>query len=639
MLIWDLETDGLLHEVTKVHCLHIIDTETDQADRYSDLEFYETLDGSPGEKVPRSGTIEEGLERLLEADQGGHNTVPYDEAVVKKLYGKTFTGRAFDTMLISQLMFGDMRERDYAAYWVKPAVLMSALGRHTLKAWGLRLGNHKDEFDPKNYGHTWATMPFTKEMDDYCAQDVLTNVELYRYLEPLTSGWESAIDLEHRTARIIADQVAYGVRFDEEAAEKLSHDLHVRKVELEEECHKAFEPFYTKDGKVKVPKKDNKRYHYTEGAAFQPVKLNLFNPGSRQHIANRLQAKYGWAPTEFTPTGVPKIDEDILGSLPYAPAKLFAEFMTVQKRIGQVMGGNKAWAKYVHNGRIHGQVRTLGTVTGRMSHDSPNLAQVPASYSPYGHECRSLFRADEGKALVGCDADALELRILAHFLGKYDGGDYVDVVLNGSKEEGTDIHTRNQKAIGLEQRDTAKTWFYGKIYGAGSFKLGTIVMSEWSEEKLSRFYEMYPPGQGRERRIAKLGRDSSEKIMKAIPAYASLNTEVVARAGRGFLRGLDKRRLPAGAPHSALNRICQSAGAVIMKRALVIAVDDWAGAGLEVQPILNIHDEFQVLCDPEHAEQVGKIAAEAIRKAGEYYNLRCPLAGDYDIGENWSQTH
>lgn len=639
MLIWDLETDGLLAEVSKVHCLHIVDVETGKADRYSDHARYETLDGSEGEVVPRSGTIEEGLERLYDAEQGGHNTVPYDEAVVKKLYGREFTGRAFDTMLVSQLMFGDIRDRDTRGQWVKPAAMMSALGRHTLKAWGLRLGNHKEEFDPKNYGHTWSTMPFTKEMDDYCAQDVATNVDLYKYLVWQTEGWEDAIELEYRTARIIANQVAHGVRFDVEAAEKLSHDLHVRKVELEEECHTAFEPFYLKDGKVKVPKKDNKRYHYTEGAPYQPIKHTLFNPGSRQHIAGRLQAVYGWTPTEFTPTGIAKIDEDILGSLPYAPAKLFAEFMTVQKRIGQVMGGNKAWSKYVHNGRIHGQVRTLGTVTGRMSHDSPNLAQVPAGYSPYGTECRSLFQADEGKALVGCDADALELRILAHFLGKYDGGDYVDVVLNGSKEDGTDIHTRNQQAIGLEKRDTAKTWFYGKIYGAGSMKLGAIVMSEWPEEKLARFYEMYEPGQRRDRRIAKLGRDSSEKIMKAIPAYAALNTEVTARAGRGFLLGLDKRKLPAGAAHAALNRICQSAGAVVMKRALVIAVDDWKAAGLEVQPILNIHDEFQVLCDPDKADEVGKIAADAIRKAGEFYKLRCPLAGDYDVGTNWSQTH
>ncbi len=302
--------------------------------------------------------------------------------------------------------------------------------------------------------------------------------------------------------------------------------------------------------------------------------------------------------------------------------------------------GKQAWLKVVKkDGRIYGRVDQLGTGTGRMSHFGPNLAQVPKCGKPYGAECRALFIADPDRVIVGCDADALELRILAHFLARYDGGAYVATVLEGSKENGTDMHSRNRIAVGLDQRETAKTWFYAFIYGAGDFKLGTIVLSEWGADKLAKFYKAYPPGNKRRSKIAAIGKRSRASLLSSIPAFGKLVDGVHKASGRGYLRGIDGRKVPVRSKHSALNFLCQGAGALVMKRALIIMFDHYHAEGLDVLPLLNVHDEVQLSCKPEEAENVGRIAAQSIREAGEAFSLRCPLAGDYDIGATWAETH
>jgi len=274
-----------------------------------------------------------------------------------------------------------------------------------------------------------------------------------------------------------------------------------------------------------------------------------------------------------------------------------------------------------------------------MAHFSPNLGQVPANHKPYGERCRSLFIADEGRVIVGCDADALELRVLAHFLARFDGGAYVRTVLEGSKADGTDMHSRNRDAVGLTKRDTAKTWFYAFIYGAADFKLGTIVMSEWDEAKLLKFYTAYSPGQTRRSKITLIGKRSRARLVSQIPAFGKLVEKVQKAAARGHLKGLDGRILPIRAMHAALNTLCQSAGAVIMKLALVLMFDEFDKQGLDVIPLLNVHDEVQLSVLEEEAHRVGEIASNSITLAGEQFGFRCPLGGDYDIGNNWSQTH
>jgi DNA polymerase I-like protein with 3'-5' exonuclease and polymerase domains len=274
-----------------------------------------------------------------------------------------------------------------------------------------------------------------------------------------------------------------------------------------------------------------------------------------------------------------------------------------------------------------------------MSHFGPNLSAVPKNAKPYGKQCRSLFIADEGRVLLGMDADALELRVLAHFLARFDGGRYVTVVLEGNSADGTDMHSRNQRAIMLRLRDSAKTFFYAWLYGSGNFNLGTIVLADWTAEKLAKFYKAFPPGERRRRKIAMLGKRGRERMVAGIPGIQRLLDAVQGAAERGFILGLDKRRIPIRSMHSALNFLCQGAGALLMKRSLIIAFEGFREAAIDVLPLLNVHDEFQLSVTKEDADEAGRIAAESVTKAGEYYGFRCPLAGNYDIGANWSQTH
>ena len=654
MRVFDIETNGLLDTVSKVHCINAVDRRTGREYRFTDHEYYQDVDGNQTEvKCPRQGSIRQGLRWLQEGEgSGGHNIIGYDIPVMEKVYPDFTLDHVdqFDSMVLGKLAVPDLKSHDFAA--LRKGKFHECddfrAGSQKLKHWAMRVGKHlKTDFDPKDYGHTWETMPFTQEMDDYCMNDVRANVDVIEWMEEKLAPCPFAVELETEVAKIIKLQERVGIRYDSEASDKLAAELYGRLHELENEARQQFEPFYLRGGKVKKFKRDMKRKTeggwlewISEGAEAQPIELTLFNPGSRRHIANRLTWKYDWEPTEFTDGGLPKIDEDVLAALPFEEAKIFAEYMLVQKRLSQLAEGKQAWIKAVkEDGRIYGRVDQLGTGTGRMSHFGPNLAQVPKNAKPYGVQCRSLFIADDGRVIVGCDADALELCILAHFLARFDGGEYVRTVLEGDKAQGTDMHTRNRIAVGLALRETAKTWFYAFIYGAGDFKLGTIVMSEWDVEKLQKFYAQFPPGRKRRAALARLGKRSRDRLESSIPAFGKLVKAVRKAAKRGWIKGLDGRRIPIRALHSALNFLCQGAGAIVMKKALVIMFDEFKEAGLDVLPLLNVHDEVQLSCLPEEAENVGRIASRAISAGGEAFGLRCPITGSYDVGTSWAETH
>lgn len=653
MLVFDIESDGLLNTISKLHCINAIDRATGREYRFTDHEYYQNVDGSTSDvKCPRDGDISDGLRALQEAEViGGHHIIGYDLPAIQIVYPEIpIQTQSVDSMVYAQIVHPDLKDKDWSMIrkGKLPQDFKKHAGSNKLLHWGIRLGGEaKSDFKPSDYGHTWATMPFIQDMDEYCMQDVRANVTLFEHLESKETD-PRCVDLEMRVAEIITWQERTGVRFDVDAAKELARDLYARQIELREEARQVFPPFYLKDGKPKTFKKAMKRKSkagewkewISAGAEHQPVKLVEFNPGSSQHIERSLRRKYNWEPTEFTDTGLAKIDEEILDALPYPEAKKIATYKMVTKRLSQLCEGKQAWMKKVKkDGRIYGRVNQLGTVTGRMSHFGPNLAQVPKVGKPYGSECRALFVSDTDRTIVGCDADALELRVLAHFMARFDGGAYIETVLNGSKEDGTDMHTRNQLAIGLDSRDVAKTYFYAMLYGSGNFNLGTIVMTDWSEEKLTRFYEKFPPGRKRQSKIAAIGKRSREKLMTGLPALARLVDKVGQAAKRGYLKGLDGRRIPVRSAHAALNALCQSAGAVIMKQALVLMFESFERNNLDVLPLLNIHDEVQLSTTRKEAQDVGRIAARSIREAGEHFNFRCPLAGDYEVGGSWRDTH
>jgi len=669
MKIWDIESDGLLpgqtdpeNVITRLHCINGIDTDTEVEFRFSDHEFYQDLDGNPTKVLcPRDGDIADALD-WLDGDVGGHNIIGYDIPAVELLYPDWTapTGRRFDSSIVGKCIYPNLEDKDWNNKRKGKLPQDFYAGGNSLKQWAQRAGGvQKTDFNPKDYGHTWKTMPFTQEMDEYCMSDVRSNVDVIKMQMGANSFVPAACDLELAVAEIIKWQERVGIKFDEKAGEEFTKELYIKLNKLEVIARDAFAPFWLKNGKEKSVVKPHRRFKLDDRgtvtrkvkgevqrgwwcetvADHQPVKLVEFNPGSRAHIANRMKWKYKWEPVDFTPTGLPEINEEILGALPFEETKTITKYMTVQKRLSQLAEGKQAWLKVVKNdGRIYGRVDQLGCGTARMSHFGPNLAQVPKSGSPYGTQCRALFVADTDRVIVGCDADALELRILAHFLARFDGGAYVATVLDGNKADGTDMHTRNRIAIGLEKRDTAKTWFYAFIYGSGDFNLGTIVLSEWGAERLSKFYGAFA-GQTRRSKITAIGRKSRAKLLSSLPAFAKLVDTVQYAARRGYIRGLDKRQIPVRSKHSVLNFLCQGAGALVMKKALVLMFAEFKRLKMDVLPLLNIHDEVQLSTLPEESHDAGKIAARSIKEAGEFYELRCPLAGDYDIGKNWAETH
>jgi DNA polymerase I-like protein with 3'-5' exonuclease and polymerase domains len=333
------------------------------------------------------------------------------------------------------------------------------------------------------------------------------------------------------------------------------------------------------------------------------------------HIAGRLKELYDWKPKEFTPNGSAKVDEVTLGELDYPEAKLLTEYLTITKRLGQLADGPQAWLQKVESdGKIHGYINSLGTVSGRASHSFPNLGQVVAVNKPYGRECRELFSAEPGYKLCGADLSGLELRVLSHFLAQFDDGQYRDTVLSA------DVHEANRIAAGLPDRAAAKRFIYCLIFGGGNSKLGETVGGTPED-----------------------GAALKAKFFKANPAFKTLVDRVKNFAEKNkYLPGLDDRHLTVRSSHSALNLLIQSAGALIAKRALVIFKQLLKDNGLEdkVKLVLWIHDEFQIQFREDLDEDtIGKYAIQSFKEAGEHYNFKCPITGEFSIGGNWAETH
>ena len=457
-LVFDIETDGLLVDASKVHCIwcHCLETG-------------ETHDFKPGEIVA-------GLEFLKSATTLiGHNIIGFDIPCIKKLYPKWVpkATAVVDTMVLAQLLFPDIKNADYVNI-IKGKMPGRCSGSHSLEAWGYRIGEYKGEF-----GKTTDWKEWTPEMHKYCGQDVLVNSKLYTFLMSKNPSQES-IDLEMAVAVILSRQVAFGVGFDMEAAQRLHSELLGKLDTLGNSLSESFPGLWKPATKTFIPKRDNAKLGYIAGAECTKIEWVPFNPGSSEHVSYFLIRNCGWKPTEFTEKAkapawlayymqqagidcarTPTVNDEILAELTHPDAAPLAEYMLIQKRLSQLADGKSAWLKMVNpqTFRIHGSVMSCGAVTRRMRHFGPNLAQVPNCSAPYGPECRTLFTVYGNHLMVGCDASGLELRCLAHFMAPYDGGEYVDVVLFGNSAEGTDVHSRNAKALGIS-RNLAKRFIY-----------------------------------------------------------------------------------------------------------------------------------------------------------------------------------
>jgi DNA polymerase I-like protein with 3'-5' exonuclease and polymerase domains len=422
----------------------------------------------------------------------------------------------------------------------------------------------------------------------------------------------------------MSKQEQFGFPFNEKAAFALVNTLKAERSEIDEQLQDVFPPVV----ESRISPKTGRQLK---------DKVTVFNPASRQQTAERLRALYPEITFASTDKGNPQVDDDVLEALGnrYPEAKLLARYQLLNKRIGQIADGKEALLNHCQvykDGRIHGEVVTNACVSGRCSHKRPNMSQVPAVGAPYGSECRALFTAPEGWKLVGTDASALELRALGAWLAHFDGGEYARLV----STEGFDIHSYNAKLFGIwdgegeiekSQRNLSKSCIFAVCYGAGARKVGSLFYSASSEHKM----------------MVK-GKEVIDTFYKRLPAIKKLKDKIGERVStRGYLIGVDGRRLQIRSAHSALNQLLQSTGAVLMKKATCILYDNLKQRGLMHDRDYGFcgfyHDEWQIAVKPEYVETLQELSIKAIEKSGQYFNLLCPFTGESRVGQNWLETH
>ena len=586
-LIFDLEADGLDPTQIWVVCAHKLGSPTEPF-VFKDADMFQEYVDSVDEVI-------------------GHNIIGYDVPVLERLWGIDFSGKKItDTLVMSRLS--------------EP----SKLGGHGLKKWGEYLNFPKGDHDD------WTRL--TPEMITYCKQDVKVTTAVYKMLvtEDLKGFSDECVELEHQVATIIHKQQTNGWLINEKKANVLHAELCERKQELVDKVLETFKPLPTfiKLNVLKNPMlndgRPSKAYakqmargaHFNDEGVWGCIEYPEFNLASRQQIVRYLE-HFGWTPTKFTDKGNAIVDESVLKGITNIPeCVLIAEYFLISKREAML---RNILGKVGTDTRIHGYVNTNGAVTGRMTHSDPNMAQIPAAKQDdngeliwgieggYGADFRNIFQAKEGYVIVGCDASGLELRMLAHYM---DDEGYTNEILHG------DIHTANQVAAGLQSRNQAKTFIYAFLYGAGDAKVGSIV-----------------GGKSRD------GKNLKTKFLNNTPSLRNLRERVGKAAKRGYIKGLDSRKIWVRSEHAALNTLLQGAGAIVMKKALTILDERATMAGLDYNFVGNIHDEYQTEVLKEHADKFGVLAVEAIVDAGVEYEMRCPLDGEYKVGLTWAETH
>ena len=633
MLMFDIETNGLLKEVNVLHCMCIYDTETDTMHRFDPTKVADGVAMLQNE-ITSGGKI------------CGHNIINYDIPALEKLYPETFhisyaqQEQVVDTLVLARLIYSNIETIDLG--FMKSGKLPKPLYKsHKLMAWGYRLGVLKGTYGEQE--DAWAV--YNPEMLDYNEQDVWVTKALYDKLmaKPYAS---KAIQLEHEVAWLMSKQERNGFKFDIKGAERLAQELEEKQSVISATLLSKIPEI---PDKIFIPKRDNKRLGYKAGVPIQRYKT--FNPNSRSQIEYVFRKMYNYNPSNLDLYDIPdmdenpklenyrlKMDDETLNYIkgdPECPndlkeiAGLIQESLMLKKRIGQIATGSNAWIDaYDHDdGCIHGRVVPNGAVSGRATHSSPNVAQVPHVGSPYGAECRALWNSGDWYQ-AGIDACGLELRCLAHFMSPYDGGAYAHTILNG------DIHTMNQKAAGLPERNQAKTFIYAFLYGAGDSKIGKIIGGDSAE-----------------------GKQIKRKFLKATPAIKKLRDAVqnaivetdrgkIVRWKRHYLKGLDGRLLSVRSPHSALNLLLQSAGALICKKWIVETERGLIQRGLkhgwdgDFAYMAWVHDEIQVACrTKEIADIVVEEAQLAMRRAQGYFCFRMQLDTEGKIGKNWCDCH
>ena len=491
-----------------------------------------------------------------------HNGISFDAPVLNRLTGSNIQLNQIRDTLLESYLYNPVRD-----------------GGHSLSAWGERLGYNKGDFNEFE--------EYNEDMLEYCKRDTeLTRRVALKLQEEGKDFSKESYNLERKVRAFIDQQEENGFAFNIDKAIGLLAELTDEQDELERKSLEIFEP-------TKVELKTKTKYI-------------PFNIASRKQIAERLMER-GWKPKLKTEKDNIIINEAVLSKIKMPEAEMFNRYFLLQKRTGLL----KSWIKEcTDSDRVHGKVMTLRTITGRMAHAVPNMAQVPAVYSPYGRECRSLWTVDDESKyrLVGVDASGLELRCLAHYM---KDAAFTNEVISG------DVHTANQHAAGLKTRDQAKTFIYAFLYGAGPVKIGKIV------------------GKG-----AAAGQSLIKKFLSNLPALKKLRENVQERVNKHkTIQGLDGRLLQIRSEHSALNTLLQGAGAIICKQWLVHIMERVHSYKMDVKLVASIHDEYQFEVALPDVDRFCRITKEAMKQTQRTLSVQCDLDCDYKVGKTWAETH
>lgn len=725
---FDIEGDGLIkavpsrgiREVTKVFCIWVTNLDTEEDEYYgppvpkdakhpiTGEDLWTPLLGTP------TGTVEDGINRISKADLAiAHNGIGYDYLALEKLYPNfKRPTKAWDTLILAKLvwhvdtLFGPdlKRARD-------GKMPMKFVKRHSLEAWGYRLGCFKE-------GYTGGFDEWNPWMSAYMKQDVVVMVKLWNLITKRL-GWddpdkadlvwpERVVEVEHRVAAICTQQELDGVRFNVEAAQLLTAQLENDKADIEQQLKDTFGSWW-QAGKVFTPAADRKvkltqfpdvtvpRFSETTGkelkpyvgpplsqyikdAPYTPIEWMVFNPSSRQHLGMRLQDVFKWKPKKFGARGEPTVDESVLEEIPEAvmPKEirtLILDYFVVNKTLGMLANGAKSWLNALQGDRIHGRVDTLGAITNRGTHSNPNLGQCPSvrmekvvdpdtgrkyerplrgRAGRYGYECRELFIADEGWEQTGVDASALELIDLGHYLMPFDNGVFSERVCDPAR----DPHTEHADLTGLTRGDT-KTATYLYVYGGSAYKLSLDLTIEPHEIPENLAYRGLPMlltslrkrfddefvenlDDAQKAKIAK-ARQIILKFENGITGIKELKDSVTQAAKRGWLRGMDGRKIIVRKAHAALNALLQSAGAQSCKVWMVLTHQYLNDAGLyhgrDFKQLLWVHDELQFTHRPGLSDIIKECAERAMRDAGIELNLRGTYRTEGKTGANWAECH
>lgn len=535
------------------------------------------------------------LQQYLEGEQVvGHNIIGFDAPILKKVWGVGIPdNNLVDTLVMSRLYKPDID------------IVIPEQGKapspHSLEAWGYRLGSHKIGFTAFDGG-------YTESMALYCEQDVLLLEKLYNHLSTAMAkeGFsQQSIQLEHEVALICRSMEDNGFKLDIEKAMVLNATLSGRMSDIEQKMQEVFPPIV------------EQRFSEKTGKQLKD-KVTVFNPGSRQQIAERL-AGLGVVFKKHTDKGNVIVDEAVLETIDLPEAKLVSEYLMIQKRVAQI----SSWLELVaDDGRVHGRVTTNGAVTGRATHSSPNMAQVPAVGSPFGAECREMWTVPKGYKQVGVDLSGIELRCLGHYLNDQE---WITELLKG------DIHWFNAQSFGLVERGTVKddnnpehkkarnitkTLTYGVLYGAGAAKAGSIVGGNSTK-----------------------GKKLIDSFISNTPGLSSLKKKISRLMAKGHLPALDGRRVWVRSEHAALNTLLQSAGAIIAKQWLVESTKLLQEKQIDAKLLAFVHDETQWEVREDQAEEAARLIEQAAAKAGEALAFRCPVDAEGKVGNNWRECH